>query len=1270
MVRRLVYAGFALLAGALLLTISWTEPPRAPAPRHAPGGTLPATAGGRRAARDAAASRAWRDTTLAGAGVRAPLVAAATIPLALRQSAGTVPRRAGPSRLAPWSANRLLADPTHMNDEHVALVADPVTGRLFAAFASYDLGGSDRDIHIASSADHGATWTVRELPSSSLDEAQPDLALDDAGYLHAVWVRADGALVRARSAGPGDIEHWAFTRVFEVGEPVAVPSIAVSGSGDFARVFIACSWYTVNWDWYQHEYTLLWLFSTNGAQTVAYDYLVPDGYQDLWPDVAIDEATVYLVNGEQDPGTGRIRILAAADAISGTFVDYVDLTQSTPMSSGFPAVAADGEKVYLVYQLDWDDGLGNLDGDVMYCFSWDGLATVYGPYDLMATPSESVGPVVFARDGLVGCLWLEAPSGGDEFDLAARLASLDGHPDFWSEPETVTDLPMVAPQFRSAAGVAGGPGLVAAWIDRRDFATQGFNVYTSGRGLSPDLAPYAPAGWEQPLVVSMVEGERADGILAAGFPAYASLAIANLGHTGAAAPVETELWLDGARVGSWTLASGLPPATCATVTDHALDLAAGAHILTLRIDPAGRIAESDETDNELVKDIWVTTAEPRLELSPASLRFDAAAPATAPPPSRRVVAERVIELRLDEALARAGAGERLRVVVGPVDRLDPAALASLGRAAAVAALKRHAARTGAELTSRADVSLRPLWLSGELVGELSADEVAALAVLPEVGSLWLDDRRSEYLGGPGDPLLDPLAMDEPSRATWPLEMLNVPGTWSQGLDGSGILVGHTDSGVAYDHPDLAGRLWDGGPEFPHHGYDFLDEDDDPYDPGTGDFWHGTHTAGLVVSASHGAAPGARLLITRCVPGYYEDMVQALQFCLDHGCRVITTSAGWTQASEPLRTANRINAEVLLALGVAWFVAAGNGDNYGGHLAIPHDIGSPADCPHPWFGAAGHTAAIAVGAVTQTGEVWAPSSRGPAAWDLAGDSGFDDYQYPPGLGKPDLAAPGAEIVSTIGDAGYAAYSGTSMATPLVAGCAAILLEANPTLTPVELAAALEQTAADLGAAGRDYDTGAGLVDAPAAVAALPASQAAFVHVRNTGGAPLVIAGVTTAAAWLSVAPAAGIVAPGDSLRLAVSWDASGLSEGAYFTDLRFDSNDPATPASLPVTLLVGTVIAVEEGAPAPVRDLVAYPNPFNPRTLVRFEVGAAGPVSLRIFDARGRLVRDLVAADLAAGPHEVAWDGRDQAARPCAAGVYLARLVTPGIVQSGRMLLVR
>jgi hypothetical protein len=407
-----------------------------------------------------------------------------------------------------------------------------------------------------------------------------------------------------------------------------------------------------------------------------------------------------------------------------------------------------------------------------------------------------------------------------------------------------------------------------------------------------------------------------------------------------------------------------------------------------------------------------------------------------------------------------------------------------------------------------------------------------------------------------------------------------------------------------------------------------------------------------------------------VPGYYEDMVEALQFCLDHGCQVISTSAGWTLPSDALRSANRVNAEVLLSVGVTWIVAAGNGDNYGGHLTIPDDVGSPGDAPHPVHGDAGHSAVVTVGAIDQWRQIWEPSSRGPAHWDIAGDAGHDDYPYPPGLDKPDLAAPGADVTSTVGGGGYDVYSGTSMAAPLVAGCAAILLQANPTLSATDIATALETTAQDLAVVGRDHDTGAGLVDLPAAVAALPAAQAAFVQVGNGGGVPLLIDGIDTGASWLSITPAAGSVAPGDSLRLTVAWDASGLEQGAYFADVVITSNDPAGPAHLPVTLVVGEVVGADDLPRRGTGAVHCYPNPFNPRTTLRFVVAEPGPVALRIFDTRGRHVADLVQRDLEAGRHEVPWDGRDTAGRACAAGVYLARLESVTGVATGRMMLVR
>lgn len=68
-----------------------------------------------------------------------------------------------------------------------------------------------------------------------------------------------------------------------------------------------------------------------------------------------------------------------------------------------------------------------------------------------------------------------------------------------------------------------------------------------------------------------------------------------------------------------------------------------------------------------------------------------------------------------------------------------------------------------------------------------------------------------------------------------------------------------------------------------------------------------------------------------------------------------------------------------------------------------------------------------------------------------------------------------------------------------------------------------------------------------------------------------------------------------------------------------------------------------------------PNPFNPATVIEFMVAEAGPVRLEIYDLRGTHVRTLVAEDLPVGLHQVSWDGRDDAGRGVASGVYCYRL---------------
>lgn len=1193
------------------------------------------------------------------------------------------------SREAPWSADRLLADATGAADAYVSLAVNPVNDDLYAVFEGTDLGAADRDIHIARSTDQGQTWTVWEMPSFAEDESMPDIAIDAAGFLHVVWVRADGYIVRTRSANAGDPTAWAWIRGLFTDSVNATPTVAVTGAGDFATVFIAASYQEINWDLYAWEWTLIWSWSTDGGATIQFDALVPDGFPDLWPDAAMQGALVHLVNGEASVWGDPTEILLASDAVSGGFSDVTNLSDWTDFGTGFPRVACEGPMVYTVFQHDWDDGLGDIDGDIVFHFSDDAGQSVFGPYDMVSDEYESVGPALAVRDGVVSCQWIEAAPGDDQFWVAARQAGGGGWPELWPDVvEVVTDMEHVEPQYHFLdAAVAGR--IHSAWIDRRDSATQGHNVYTADRLPAPDLLPYAPSGWDAALVAADAPGVRAEGWLRADAPAYVSFAVANLGLAEVAGRFDLSLWIDGAPAASWNVAGGLPASTYAAVEDFEILLGAGPHDLELRLDPDDAVPEEDETNNTLLRRLLWIDGDPTLRLETdhvtrfedAPLGAQAAASAAAPPVTyRRHLPAVAPELA---AAMLTAADARLPVILAPARRLDVAALApgldaagkDLRRAAVVAAARAVLADARAELDpllaavapglKPADV--RELWLGGQLALPLTAAEIRALADRPEVGRLWLDDRPSRTFAVPA-----PAPAPADGVLEWHLERIGAPAVWARGLDGAGVLVGHLDTGAAYDHPDLAGSLWDGGAAWPHHGWDAVDDDDDPYE-GDPDWGHGTHTAGLVVGdgaagRACGPAPGAELMVLRAVPGYYADLVEAMQFGLDHGpVDLFTMSAGWDAAADDLRAANRDNAAVLLAAGIPWLCAAGNGDNMGGHHPAPTDIASPGDAPNPWYGDGGRSAVITVGAVGPTDLVWDSSSRGPTAWGIAG--GYDDYPYPPGLLKPDLAAPGDGVASAAPGGGYVTYSGTSMATPVAAGAVAILLQSSPGADPAALARALEASAVDLGVAGRDTESGAGRLLLSAAVDSLPSLGRAAVRLYNDGPLPLRLQAPAWNASWLGAAVAAPEIAPGDSSLLVLDFDAAGLGAGLHHDLVVLASDDPSGPHAVSVTLAIGDVTAVAP-PPAAARPLAASPNPFNPRTELRFRTAAAGRATLELLDLRGRRVRTLLDARLAAGEHVARWDGRDDAGHALPGGVYLARLVTPEGARTSKLTLVR
>jgi serine protease AprX len=347
------------------------------------------------------------------------------------------------------------------------------------------------------------------------------------------------------------------------------------------------------------------------------------------------------------------------------------------------------------------------------------------------------------------------------------------------------------------------------------------------------------------------------------------------------------------------------------------------------------------------------------------------------------------------------------------------------------------------------------------------------------------------------------ARSSAKEIVWGLTKINADDVWALGYTGEGVIVGNLDTGVNYNHLDLQDHMWDGSEwGMPHHGYDFANSDNDPMD----DHGHGTHTAGTIAGdgtagSQTGVAPDAQIMVFKIWDdegyGIQSDAWDAMWYGMGWGADILSMSGGWVHDS-PITDlcAWREKCDELLAAGIIFSVAAGNGDDQGGHYPVPNDIGTPADVPAPWYpppdpGDEHHSSIIAVGATTSSDIRCTFSSYGPTEWSVTDcpPHDYDDYNYPPGLMKPDVCAPGSYIKSlayddTAGYAGPGGWAGTSMSCPHVSGTLALMLEKNTDLTPVEMDSILETTAVDLGDAGRDNYYGAGRIDALAAVEATP------------------------------------------------------------------------------------------------------------------------------------------------------------------------------------------
>ncbi len=452
---------------------------------------------------------------------------------------------------------------------------------------------------------------------------------------------------------------------------------------------------------------------------------------------------------------------------------------------------------------------------------------------------------------------------------------------------------------------------------------------------------------------------------------------------------------------------------------------------------------------------------------------------------------------------------------------------------------------------------RALWIANAIAGRATPEAIAGLAELPEIALLlWnpavdvaqqLDEvvpgggLRAAPAGAEGDAGLRPVI-------GWHLQRVGAPQAWAQGYTGAGVVVGVIDTGVDYTHPDLAGHLWVNEDEVPWNGIDddfngyvddtlgwnFVMNNNNPMGAGASD--HGTRAAGVVAGdgtsgTATGVAPQALIMSLKAAGSDWGDVVEAIQYAGDNGADVISMSLTqkWSSMPKPNYAFWRQITDNELAVGMLHANSIGNSGDEINVNPIPFNIGVPGSCPSAWvhpdqYLAGGVSAVLAVGSVDSLSVLSDFSSRGPFAWEnitavwpqyiYAMPPAYRDYPYSTGDGgliKPDLLAPGEDVLSTRLGGGYLTFNGTSAACPHVSGALALLAQARPGITPAEAALALQLGAVDLGPPGKDNDYGAGLLNLPAAIhAAISLDNLASIRgtvIDAATGDSLSFAGVT-------------------------------------------------------------------------------------------------------------------------------------------------------------------
>lgn len=297
---------------------------------------------------------------------------------------------------------------------------------------------------------------------------------------------------------------------------------------------------------------------------------------------------------------------------------------------------------------------------------------------------------------------------------------------------------------------------------------------------------------------------------------------------------------------------------------------------------------------------------------------------------------------------------------------------------------------------------------GLALGFADASGVAALEAHPDV---------EKVVKAPELSLIRPVASNPVKRTkkpAWGISRLKVDLLWAAGYTGRGVVVGHLDTGIDGTHPALKGAIKS------YAEFDMLGDHVAKAVPrDSGD--HGTHTAGTIAGRSgsagaFGVAPGAQLASAMVIEGgqVIDRILGGMDWIIGEGARILNMSLGlrgYTPAFQSI-------IDALRARNVLPIIAVGN--EYANTSRSPGN----------------YATVLSVGAMDSSDRV-------------ADFSGSQKFNRPKDSLVPDIVAPGVAVLSCVPGGGYNEKDGSSMATPHIAGLAALLLEVKPNATAQEL-----------------------------------------------------------------------------------------------------------------------------------------------------------------------------------------------------------------------------